>query len=279
MEKNSLSAYAELTRPGVILIAVASVLLAILVSGGSLSDFRTVLPAVIVIFCITSAGNVLNDYYDLEIDRINQPNRPLPSRCVSLKSARTFAIALFCTGALFSVFLPLLCSLLAIVNSFLLIIYSYLFKRSGFLGNIFVSCMFASVFVFGAAVAGNLLPGAVLAVMAFLMSAAREVMLSLSDVRGDRAGGAKTLPTERGRKKSAVIIVAFLSLAVLFSPIPYLLGILSRWYLVVMLFSVALSINIIIRIINSPSKSIHASSAILNVSILLTLLAFFAGTI
>ena len=33
----------------------------------------------LVVFFITGAGNAINDYFDLEIDRVNRPRRPIPS--------------------------------------------------------------------------------------------------------------------------------------------------------------------------------------------------------
>ena len=38
-------------------------------------------------FLITAAGNSINDIIDIDIDRINRPNRPLPSLKLTFKQA------------------------------------------------------------------------------------------------------------------------------------------------------------------------------------------------
>ena len=42
-------------------------------------------------FTLTGASMAINDYYDREIDAINEPNRPIPSGAVSPKEALSFA--------------------------------------------------------------------------------------------------------------------------------------------------------------------------------------------
>ena len=38
-------------------------------------------------FAICAFSMVANDYYDIEVDRVNQPTRPLPSGAVSMREA------------------------------------------------------------------------------------------------------------------------------------------------------------------------------------------------
>ena len=45
-------------------------------------------------FALTAASMVINDYYDREIDAINEPNRPIPRGDVSPKEALIFALIL-----------------------------------------------------------------------------------------------------------------------------------------------------------------------------------------
>src|SRR5437016_13823015 len=46
----------------------------------------------------TAGGNALNDLYDRETDRVNHPDRPLPSGSVTLREARAFTAAAFEIG-------------------------------------------------------------------------------------------------------------------------------------------------------------------------------------
>ena len=47
----------------------------------------TILQAVSV-FCFMASWNALNDYLDYEIDKLNRPEKPLPSGSISLKNAK-----------------------------------------------------------------------------------------------------------------------------------------------------------------------------------------------
>src|SRR5438105_1135225 len=47
----------------------------------------------------TAGGNALNDLYDRETDRVNHPDRPLPSGSVTLREARAFTAAAFVVTA------------------------------------------------------------------------------------------------------------------------------------------------------------------------------------
>jgi|TARA_Y100000310_G_C20669627_1_gene809502 geranylgeranylglycerol-phosphate geranylgeranyltransferase len=246
----------ELTRPKAVLMAVLGVLLVAFAAKADYSNLNLMLSAIISIACITSAGNAINDYYDVKIDKVNRPDRPIPSGRISSKSTKIFAFSLFMIGILASLPLPFLCILIAISNTILLLIYSSLFKRGGFLGNIFVGYLAASVFVFGSAIGGNIRIGVLLAILVFLAISAREVLKDLEDVKGDRVGGAKTLPINRGVKKAKVIVMSFLLLFILFSPVPYFAEIFSIYYLALILIPDLLFVRVIFRLFKKLSVKI-----------------------
>ena len=57
-------------------------------------EWLSVVLAAVVTFLVTGAGNTWNDYLDVEIDRINKPERVLPSGAVSRRAALIFALTL-----------------------------------------------------------------------------------------------------------------------------------------------------------------------------------------
>jgi geranylgeranylglycerol-phosphate geranylgeranyltransferase len=61
-------------------------------------SYISVMIVAIAAFLLLSAGNVLNDFCDIEIDRINKPSRPIPSGQVKRRSALAFAVVLFTMG-------------------------------------------------------------------------------------------------------------------------------------------------------------------------------------
>lgn len=164
----------------------------------------TIIPAVLLLFIIvtliTAAGNVINDFFDVEIDRVNRPDRPIPSGQVAIQAARSYAVTLFLAGILVCLFTNELCIAIAIFNSFLLIGYAARLKRTLLLGNIAVSYLAASMFLFGGALGGltglfHVIP---FAIMTFFAMLARELIKDAEDVEGDRASGAVTIAIRYG---------------------------------------------------------------------------------
>jgi geranylgeranylglycerol-phosphate geranylgeranyltransferase len=180
---------------------------------------------------ITAAGNVINDFFDSEIDTINRPDRPIPSGAVSREAARGFAVTLFLAGILVSFFTNSLCFGIAIFNSILLIAYAAKLKSTPLIGNIVVAYLSASIFLFGGALNG--LDGLVriipIAAITFFAILSRELLKDAEDVEGDRAGGADTVPFRIGIKKTTEFALITTVLAVLASFIPYLWW--GAWYL------------------------------------------------
>ena len=82
--------YIEILRPGnAIMGAIVVVLVAIIDKTFSLP----ILLATLAVFFETSAGNVINDYFDYQIDLINKPERPIPSGRISSSTNSSTSIA------------------------------------------------------------------------------------------------------------------------------------------------------------------------------------------
>jgi len=240
-------------------------------------NWKITLPALLAIIFIAAGGNMINDSFDFFIDLVNRPDRPLPSGRFSRKNAKRLSFVLFFIGIFFSLFLPLLSIVIACFTVVLLIFYSYFFKRSGFLGNFFVSYMFASIFVAVAATTPNLMTGIFIGILAFFTSSAHEILKDMEDVRGDKIGGVKTLPINHGIKKTNFIVFSFLLIAILFTPIPYFLGLVSFYYLFVIFIADLVFVKVILSVLRSsytnPTKNVN----LILFGVGIVFLAFFAG--
>jgi len=190
---------------------------------GPLSFWALVALAGISTACVTAAGNVLNDLLDLEVDRINHPDRPLVTGAVSVEVARGLVVALFVVGLF--VVLPLV-AVAPLVGAIFaaavlsVLAYEFLLKARGFVGNLVVAFLTAMVFLYGGAAAGNaaiLLP---FAGMAFLATLSREVIKDMEDVQGDV--GRTTLPMSYGLLYSGRVAQASVLAAVVLSAVPLL---------------------------------------------------------
>ena len=71
--------YITLIRPVNFLITAASIYVSCLLAGGTGAQFIAMIFASLGGACIGAGGMVINDYFDIDIDRINKPERPLPS--------------------------------------------------------------------------------------------------------------------------------------------------------------------------------------------------------
>jgi len=225
-----LAGFITITRPLNSFVAGLAAIVAYLIDTG------TVIPESLLLFfivaLITAAGNVINDFFDAEIDAINRPDRPIPSGAVSRGAARRFAVTLFLAGIVVS-FLTnsLLCIGIAIFNALLLIAYAAKLKSTPLIGNIVVAYLSASIFLFGGALNGfdglvRIIP---IAAITFFAMLSRELLKDAEDVEGDRAGGADTVPIRIGIRKTSEFALIITVLAVAASFIPYFWW--GAWYL------------------------------------------------
>jgi len=220
----TLAGYFTITRPLNAVTAGLAAVVAYLIATG------TIIPSVLLLFAvvtlITAAGNVINDYFDVEIDRVNRPDRPIPAGLVRLPAARAYAVTLFLAGIFVCFFTNELCIAIAIFNALLLIGYAARLKRTPLMGNIAVSYLAASMFLFGGALAG--LPGLFhvmpFAVMTFFAMVARELVKDAEDVDGDKANGAVTIPILYGIPVTLALAFFSTILGVMASLVPY-----QRW--------------------------------------------------
>jgi geranylgeranylglycerol-phosphate geranylgeranyltransferase len=224
-----LAGFIAITRPINSFVAGLAAIVAYLIDTG------TVIPESLLLFfivaLITAAGNVINDFFDAEIDAINRPDRPIPSGAVSRGAARGFAVTLFLAGILVSFFTNFLCISITIFNALLLIAYAAKLKTTPLIGNIVVAYLSASIFLFGGALNGldGLIRIIPIAAITFFAMLSRELLKDAEDVEGDRAGGADTVPIRIGIKKTTEFALITTVLAVLASFIPYLWW--GAWYL------------------------------------------------
>lgn len=220
----------ELIRPINCLMAATAVIVSEVISLGNLGNFYDVWAGGGVVFLVTAGGNVLNDYFDYEIDAVVHRKRPLPSKKVLPYQARNLSFLLLVSGLLLSVTLNTLCFLMTGLNIILLVSYEKKLKDKGFIGNIVVSYLVASLFLFGGFVVESLERVVVLALLAFLVCLAREIQKDIEDMEGDKKKR-KTLAIQIGEKFSSVIAFFLLIIASALSFFPLVTGVFGWGYL------------------------------------------------
>lgn len=282
----------DLIRP--INCALASVAV---IAGGFLVAKTVTFPlllAAATAFLITGAGNSINDFFDVESDKINRPGRPIPSGAMSKGLAILITLALFGFGILLSSMVNWLTFVIAIFNSFVLVLYSFNFQNKMLMGNISVSYLAASTFIFGGAAVNNLMLPLILALLAGLATLSREIVKDLEDLEGDRRSFIKKMTSRiresfadrfrvspwgiklRYKTVYAVLIATFsLWMAVVISSLPYLWNILGISYLVLLVPTDAIFIFASFVLIRR--RRYGRVSKLIKIGMALGMLAFIAG--
>lgn len=224
----------------------------------------------------TAAGNTINDIYDVDIDRVNKPKRPLPAGAVGIKVAIGLYV-FFVAAALFVVFLlPAVVGVWIGVWIVLLHLYSWRLKRMYLAGNLLVALVAGSGFLLGAYAGGNVMMGVIPAAFTFLFVVGREIVKDVDDIEGDRVCRARTFPIVSGRRAAlTTALVIFLALCISF-PVPAFLGIYRIAYGFIMLGTVVPMLLLSIWIILG-GRSLGLVSSFLKLGMFFGCLAFYFG--
>lgn len=212
------AAYYTLSRP----FNALSGALAVVVGGyvAFTGAWTNILLAAIVTFLVTSSSNAWNDCLDIEIDRINQPRRVLPSGRLSKREALFFSFSLAALALLLAALINLPSFLLVLAINIALYVYSWRLKSTVLLGNATVAVVSAASAIFGGVAAGNVGPPLWLALVIGTVILAREILKTMADYEGDLAHQVKTVATVWGPKVAHAIflLIVLLSLVVLLLP-------------------------------------------------------------
>jgi 4-hydroxybenzoate polyprenyltransferase len=217
---------------------------------------------------IAAAGNMINDYFDTRIDRVNKPDELIVGRSVKRRVAMAGHLIMSSAGFLLGAFVAwrsgqwrwMLIPAFAIGA---LWIYSTRLKRMFLVGNGLVSSLTAlvplTVGLYEITALSKTYPSMVTlttligdeqtlsfdfntpwfwilgyAAFAFLTTLVREIQKDLADVKGDEADGCRTLPIVWGTSWAKAIALLYLVLAlagVLFVRMRLLHDPLSYWYI------------------------------------------------
>lgn len=206
-------------------------------------------------FFISGFSMIINDYYDLEVDRINQPERPLASGKITLRMALFLALTFLIFGVITSLIISINNFIIASVFALIAWLYSYWGKKKVILGNIMVALSISIPYLYGGMVVENGIKPILLwlTLVTFLAAMGREVIKTISDVAGDEIRKIRSVARVYGIKKASLIGSMMFILALIFSWFPFLLGIAGIKYALLILVPNVIFIYAIIRIIVEPS--------------------------
>ncbi|MDY6786799.1 MAG: geranylgeranylglycerol-phosphate geranylgeranyltransferase [candidate division WOR-3 bacterium] len=243
--QNKIIAFIYLIRLNNSLISILSLMVAIYIGNRGFETDKLMF-SILTVFFLSSGGNIINDYFDIETDRINKPQRPLISSVFNLRVIFIMAVSMLLLGIVFSVFINLTTLLIAFSASVLLFLYSWKFKRMPVIGNLTIASLSGLLFIYGALIAENIAAGIFPAVFAFLMTFGREITKDIEDIEGDREAGMKTLPILIGKGKTMLIASVNFLILIIVSFIPYFIGMYNKWYFFIVVFGVDIVIIILL---------------------------------
>lgn len=195
----SILAAIRLIRPLNGLVAVLSVMVGVYLATGEIETFY---PALAALFCLTSFGYALNDYFDYRADAKTKPKRPLPAGQLSRGAALALAFVYLLFGVAIACTQPLSVALYLLALAAALWLYAWKLSAVLVISNLLVALMCSSAFLLSSLLAAPDPRGRELIAMAvifsFLHHLGRETVKDIEDINGDIAVGRRTAPARWG---------------------------------------------------------------------------------
>ena len=255
---SKLKAYVELARPFTLVPPALGVVSGAVTAWGSAGGRAPVTAELLlpVIFgalmaaTLNAASNAINQIYDLEIDRVNKPKRPLPTGALTINEAWVFTVAAFVVSWILAWLAApggsRECFWIVAFTSVLVWAYSappFRTKRHGIWANVTIAIPRGLLLkVAGWSTVKTIMGlepwfiGTIFGLFVLGASSTKD----FADIPGDRAGGCQTLPILYGVKAAAWIIAPFFILPFVLIPVGVLTHVLTGNALLLMILGPAL---------------------------------------
>jgi len=198
------------------------------------SFFDAFLFGYLTYFFVAAAGNVVNDIFDVEVDRINRPERVLPSGRMTIRQAWAYVVFLGTLGVLFAWLNGPLGTVIVIVFQIIGYAYASKVKELGLAGNFMVAFSFAFGVIYGSFIYGEIIghliipiPSWLFFLTAFMILQARETIKGSEDVEGDKLRDVRTIARVYGYRVAAGIAAVMNMVGVLCYSLIWILGFAS----------------------------------------------------
>ncbi len=213
-------------------------------------DTRSFILLVLASVFIAAAGYIINDYFDINIDEVNKPQRMVVDKLISRRWAIAWHFIFSLAGVLLTMLaLPILQKwYLVLANIFciaLLWFYSTTFKGKLLIGNIIISLLtawtilivfFSKVGVTDAiGTASPMQPkffrfAFLYAGFAFIISLVREAIKDIEDMPGDSKYGCRTMPIVWGVNATKVYIAVWMIILIAVLVVIQVYVLQFRWW-------------------------------------------------
>ena len=276
---SNFKAFIFITRPvNVILTFIVVIVGAFICVISDYSIYKILLAALSAAFT-AGAGNIINDIYDIEADKINHPERPLAKGIITTNDAwiEYFILTLLAVAA--SSFISQKALVIVILTSVLLYLYSTRLKKIPLLGNITVAYLTGLAFIFGGIAVNNVHGALIPAIFAFFINLIRELIKDMDDIEGDTKVGLQTFPKRFGMKATILLItiVTIVLIASTFYPFIKYIYTIEFFVLIMLIVNPILVYFLKLLYEKEVTNNLNKLSNMLKLNMVFGLLAIFLG--
>jgi geranylgeranylglycerol-phosphate geranylgeranyltransferase len=235
-------------------------------------------------FFVAAGGNVVNDIYDIEVDKINRPRRALPSGRMTVNQAWAYVGVLSALGVFFAWLNGSIGTLIVMFFESAGYAYAAKVKALGLAGNLMVAFSFAFGVIYGSFIYAERIkmytympiPTLLFFLTAFMILQARETIKGAEDVEGDAMRNVRTIARVYGYHAAAGVQAVLNLVGVLCYYLVWYWGYASYDLVYLLYFGAAVVIAAAIAPITGPNnkKRLVIGSTLDKVGALIGLIAF-----
>jgi len=220
---------------------------------------QTLSPGILLLLILASvliaaAGYIINDYFDINIDRVNKPGKMVVEKEIKRRTAIIMHLLITLAGIALSIYVSYKTSRVIVLANIgcalLLWVYSTTFKKKLLSGNIIISVLTAWVIIVLYLAVNTVYlstasqPAAIATAMkrifkfavlyagfAFIISLIREVVKDIEDIEGDEKHNCRTMPIAWGIPASKVFVGVWIVVLIGAITVVVVYMLLSAWWL------------------------------------------------
>lgn len=185
-------------------------------------------------FFLSGSAMIFNDYFDLEVDRINSPQRPLPSGLLTQPEVIAYGGITAVIALAVALGIHPLAFVLSLVTWVMGFLYNWKLKAAGLWGNLIVSSSVAMTFIMGGVSVGQAANPMVwtFGLIAFIFDLAEEIAGDAMDMAGDQKRASKSIAILYGKKTALRVSGLLFGVMIALTSLPMIWGETSLGYII-----------------------------------------------
>ena len=255
---------------GILIVAVSAF---VVLKFDFTDHLESIIPASLVAFFLMAGGNMMNDVFDADIDRVAHPSRAIPTGKFSKRFVLLWAVSFHVLAVFFAALINIYCLVFAVGGVVLLALYEISLKKYPGIGNLVIGALVGCVFLGVAAAIGRWKIISFLALLGTLINVAREMIKDVEDMEGDT--DRLTFPRKYGVARTLHIAWGILALNIIISFLPYYPLRLFPGYLFLVL--IIITNLVVLYSIRLSGRNAKRAQQLLKFAMLVALIAFLLG--